>query len=208
MATADRIWSGLMLSSRISAAPAARASPTWSSVSHSTSTTTPGAAARTARNAAVIPPAAAMWLSLISAASPRPIRWFTPPPQRTAYFSSARSPGTVLRVSRTNTPVPSMASTHARVAVAMPDRWVRKLSSVRSAVRISASGPSTRATTSPAATRPPSRACGVNVAGGQAASSTAAATGRPAKVPGWRATTSATEVVPGGMTAAVVTSGP
>src|SRR5258706_332829 len=42
MATAERIWSRLMLSSRISAAPAARASPTWSSVSHSTSTTTPG----------------------------------------------------------------------------------------------------------------------------------------------------------------------
>src|SRR5437763_3263481 len=33
-------------------------------------------------------------------ASDSDIRWFSPPPQRTAYFCSARSPGRVLRVSR------------------------------------------------------------------------------------------------------------
>ncbi len=109
-------------------------------MSHSTSSGRPGAAARTAAIAAATPPAAATWLSLISAASPSPIRWFGPPPQRTAYFSSWRSPGVVLRVSRTAHPVPASASAHARVAVAMPDRWVRKLSRVRSAPSSSRSG--------------------------------------------------------------------
>ena len=46
-----------------------------------------------------IPPQAATWLSLIRMASSRPKRWLTPPPQRTAYFSKARRPGVVLRVS-------------------------------------------------------------------------------------------------------------
>ncbi len=41
----------------------------------------------------------ARWLSLISTASSSPPRWFQPPPQRTAYFSSRRQPGVVLRVS-------------------------------------------------------------------------------------------------------------
>ncbi len=111
-----------MLSSKMSLAPASRASRTWARVSHSTSSGSPGAAARTAVIAAVIPPAAATWLSFISAASPSPIRWFTPPPHRTAYFSSWRRPGVVLRVSRTAHPVPDKASTQALVAVAIPDR--------------------------------------------------------------------------------------
>ena len=62
------------------------------------------------------PPAATTWLSLTSAASDSDIRWLTPPPQRTAYFSSARRPGVVLRVSRTAAPVPSTASTQRRVS--------------------------------------------------------------------------------------------
>jgi hypothetical protein len=41
-----------------------------------------------------------MWLSLIRIASKRPVRWLVAPPARTAYFSSARSVGVVLRVSR------------------------------------------------------------------------------------------------------------
>ena len=65
-----------------------------------------GNAPRTARNAAATPPAATTWLSLTIAASDSDIRWLTPPPHRTAYFSSARSPGVVLRVSRTAAPVP------------------------------------------------------------------------------------------------------
>ena len=48
-----------------------------------------------------------MWLSLIIATSYRPMRLLVPPPQRTAYFSRARSPGVVLRVSSTVRPVPA-----------------------------------------------------------------------------------------------------
>ena len=51
------------------------------------------------------------WLSLIRMASSRPRRWFVPPPQRTASFSSSRRPGVVLRVSRMIVRVPSTAST-------------------------------------------------------------------------------------------------
>ena len=45
-------------------------------------------------------PRPARWLSLISTASESESRWLNPPPARTAAFSSARSPGSVLRVSR------------------------------------------------------------------------------------------------------------
>ena len=51
--------------------------------------------------AGTTPPAASTWLSLTIAMSLRPNRWFTPPPQRTAYFCSARQSGSVLRVSST-----------------------------------------------------------------------------------------------------------
>ncbi len=47
-----------------------------------------------------MPPAIRRWFSLTRIASSRPKRWLRPPPQRTAYFSSARRPGVVLRVSR------------------------------------------------------------------------------------------------------------
>src|SRR5437763_350376 len=47
-----------------------------------------------------MPPATAMWLSLISMASSRPKRWLNPQPQRTAYFSSARRRGRGLRQAR------------------------------------------------------------------------------------------------------------
>ena len=63
-----------------------------------------------------------MWLSLIRTPSSRPKRWLTPPPMRTAYFSRARRPGVVLRVSDDAGPVPATAATASRVAVAMPDR--------------------------------------------------------------------------------------
>ena len=82
-----------------------------------------------------------MWLSLISAASDSDIRWLTPPPQRTAYFSRARSPGRVLRVSRMLAPEPRMVSVQIRVRVATPDRWVSRFSAVRSAVSRSRTGP-------------------------------------------------------------------
>ncbi|GAA4302892.1 hypothetical protein GCM10023162_04810 [Klenkia terrae] len=48
------------------------------------------------------------------------MRLLEPPPQRTAYFSSGRSIGVVLRVSSTTAPVPATASTQARVALGDP----------------------------------------------------------------------------------------
>lgn len=62
------------------------------------------------------------------------MRWLTPPPHRTAYFSSARSPGVVLRVSRTFAFVPSSTSAQARVAVAIPESLQSRLSALRSPV--------------------------------------------------------------------------
>ncbi|COX35211.1 Uncharacterised protein [Mycobacterium tuberculosis] len=110
------------LSSRISSGFSGSTASSCSSESTSTSHGRSGAAFRTARSASTTDPAAATWLSLISAASPNPSRWLTPPPVRTAYFCSARRPGSVLRVSRIFALVPRTASTHAAVAVAIPDR--------------------------------------------------------------------------------------
>ena len=59
-----------------------------------------------AATASPTPPASATWFSLIRIASWRPMRWLVPPPAATAAFSSARSPGVVLRVSRIRAPVP------------------------------------------------------------------------------------------------------
>ena len=109
-ATLARRSSVVMLSSRTRSAPASSTSRTCSTVSHSTSTGTPGKRSRTAAKAAATPPAATTWLSLTSAASDSDMRWLTPPPQRTACFSSARRPGVVLRVSRMRAPVPATAS--------------------------------------------------------------------------------------------------
>ncbi len=90
-----------MLSSSSRGTPASSAPATSSRVAHSTSTGTPSRAPSTASRAATAtPPASVAWFSLTRIASSRPPRWLTPPPMRTASFSSARSPGVVLRVSR------------------------------------------------------------------------------------------------------------
>ena len=98
-----------------------------------------------------MPPAAAMWFSLISTASYRPARWLLAPPAATAAFSSARIPGVVLRVSSTLAPVPSTARAARAAIVATPDRCARKFSAVRSPVS------SARALPSTFSTGPPSR---------------------------------------------------
>ena len=82
-----------------------------------------------------------MWLSFTSSADERSMRWFWPPPQRTAYFSSGPQPGQVLRVSRTTAPVPATSSTSAAVMVAIPDRCVTMLNRVRSAANRVSAGP-------------------------------------------------------------------
>ena len=83
-------------------------------------------------------------------------RWFTPPPQRTAYFCSVRYVGSVFRVSRTRAHGAGERVDPRLVAVATPERWQAKLSAVRSAVSRPRTGPDTCITTSPRATRVPS----------------------------------------------------
>ena len=95
-----------MLSSSTRSAPASSASRAARGSRPRPRRAGPASTPRTASNASATPPAATTWLSLTSAASDSDIRWLTPPPQRTAYFSSARRPGVVLRVSRTAAPVP------------------------------------------------------------------------------------------------------
>ena len=130
-----------MLSSRIVSTPSASASSSCASVSTSSSIFAMWPRpARTRSMAGAMPPAATRWLSLISTASSRPKRWLKPPPQRTAYFSSTRRPGVVLRVQTMRAFVPATASTSARVAVATPERWPTKFSATRSAVRMPRAG--------------------------------------------------------------------
>ena len=95
-------------------------------------------------------------MSLIRIPDARSARWFDPPPARTAYFSSARSPGVVLRVSVMRSLAPSVAATYAWVTVAIPDRCCRKFSAVRSPASSAAAGPRIVATTSPGCTGSPS----------------------------------------------------
>ena len=61
------------------------------------------------------------------------MRWLTPPPQRTAYFSRARSPAWSCGCRGPCALVPSRTSAHARVAVAMPERRHSRFSALRSA---------------------------------------------------------------------------
>ncbi len=69
--------------------------------------TLPSASCSAACSTGAMPPAAAMWFSLIRMPSYSPTRWFCPPPTRTAYFSAMRRPGRVLRVSRMAARVPA-----------------------------------------------------------------------------------------------------
>ena len=115
--TASAVSANDMLSTRTRSAPAASASSSSARSSTSTSSVRPPRAAApgdlAASTAAFTPPRAAMWLSFTRRAYDRFIRWLQAPPQRTAYFSTARRPGKVLRVSLTTAPVPATASTIA-----------------------------------------------------------------------------------------------
>ena len=75
--------------------------------------------------------------------------------ERTAYFSSRRSPGVVLRVSARRTPVPSSWATKAAVAVAIPERRMAKFKAVRSPATKAAAGPCSSSRQSPASTASP-----------------------------------------------------
>ncbi len=115
--TASRIAATVMLSRRIRSAPASSAWWTSSRVRASASRRhrrnerfmARKSAARRVASQRLPQPSA--WLSFTRKASESPIRWFVPPPQRTAYFSRARRPGVVFRVSRSLVFVPARAST-------------------------------------------------------------------------------------------------
>ena len=130
------------------------ASVTWSSVSHSTSTmpARPAALGRGATASVMAMPAEvvvldehgvgerARWLVAAAGAHRRLLEG----PQARAWSCGCRGPDR--RVGRRGP-----ASTKRRVRVATPERWQRKLSAVRSAVRIERSGPVTSTTSRPAA---------------------------------------------------------
>ena len=118
-----------------------------------------GAARARGPRASKSPPPSVRWLSFTRIASSSAIRWFVPPPVRTAYFASTRMPGMVLRVSRTTSPVPATRSTYAsrerRDAAQVLQEVQRRVARRRAA---SARRPSTVATTSPGLASAPSAA--------------------------------------------------
>ena len=141
------------------------------------------------------------------------MRLLVPPPQRTAYFSRARSPGVVLRVSRTMAPVPSRASAQRRVCVATPESRLIRLSRVRSPTRMARVEPCRTARTSPRRTTSPSSRRGSTSTSGDPSRSVTArntvdSSGMPATTPSSRATTWAVLRWVAGMVALVVTSAP
>ena len=177
-----------MLSSSTASAPARAASATWSSASHSISTMRPGHSARARATASVIV-VPARWLSLTSTASESPMRWLVPPPARTAAFSRRRRPGQGLaRIEHLGGRVGLVRRRRrsAPSAWRSPERWPRKLSAVRSAVRIGRSGPVTSSTVSPGLSSSPSAACQASSSPGPTRRKASSAQARPARTPRWR----------------------
>src|SRR5256885_7626148 len=159
--------------------PAARARSSCASFSTSTTTGSPDGAARSAR-ARSPDPSNVQWLSFQSTAPASEWRFSTPPPTVTAYVSSARRPGVVLRVCVIRERVPSTASTTRRVTVAMPDRRCRKLRATRSPESNVAARAPARASTAPAVTHAPSAHSASTRASGSSSAYTSATIGRPA----------------------------
>src|SRR5712691_11117258 len=161
--------------------PAASAVSSCSSLSTSTTTGTPAGAAASAC-ASVCPWAArrAHWLSFHSTASASEARFSTPPPIRTAYSSSARRPGVVLRVWVIRVPLPATASTARRVSVAIPESRCRKLRATRSPPSTARADARTLARVAPVSTQPPSAIRASSSAHASSSRNTSAATAIPA----------------------------
>ncbi|OGD72516.1 MAG: hypothetical protein A2Y64_03210 [Candidatus Coatesbacteria bacterium RBG_13_66_14] len=95
-------------------------------------------------------------------------RWLQAPPTRTAYLSSSRQPGRVLRVSTSRggegerepsgsaSQARRSSADQARETVATPHIRPRKFNAVRSAARIERRQPFTTAKTVPPSSRSPS----------------------------------------------------
>src|SRR5256712_81579 len=158
---------------------AASAASSWASFSTSTITGTPGCTASSAARSD--PPASsAQWLSFHRTALASEARLSTPPPTRTAYNSSARSPGVVLRVWVIRAGVPATASTARRVSVATPLKCWRKFKATRSPASSASPRACTVARTAPGSLRPPSAIQGTTRAAGSSSANTVPTTGSPA----------------------------
>src|SRR2546430_14827835 len=125
-------------------------------------------------------PSSAQWLSFQSTAAESERRFSTPPPTVTAYVSSARRPGVVLRVWVTRAPVPLTASTARRVTVATPDNRCRELRATRSPESSVAALARARASTAPGAAQSPSVHSASTRASRSSSPYTSAMMGRPA----------------------------
>ena len=199
--------SGSILSSNSRVAPAASAGSIWSIRSTSQMMSlTPAATAR--RTASPTDPATSTWLSLIIAASHSPMRWFDPPPMRTAYFSSWRNPGIVLRVSSSVQSGLSIARTYSATIVAMPERCWTVFRALRSAVSMARALPSSRIRSVPAATLSPSATRSSILISGSSARKKASATPRPATSIVSRVSMTPAKRAPTGITLSLVTSRP
>src|SRR2546422_910086 len=158
---------------------AASAASSWASFSPSPITGTPGCTASSAARSD--PPASsAQWLSFHRTAVASEARLSTPPPTRTAYNSSARSPGVVLRVWVIRAGVPATASTARRVSVATPLKCWRKFKATRSPASSASPRACTVARTAPGSLRPPSAIQGTTRAAGSSSANTVPTTGSPA----------------------------
>ena len=138
-------------------APAATASSTWDRWSHSTSTMRPGhSGLGPGHGLADGQPGQVVVLDQHGVGQAPPVVVATAGPDRG--LLEGPEPGVVLRVSSTRVAglAARTASTYRRVREATPDRCPRKLSTVRSAVRMERREPMTSATRSPGATAAPS----------------------------------------------------
>ena len=124
--------------------------------STSTSTLISGCWLRALSIAFAIPPQAMMWFSLIKNISKRPILWFLPPPQVTAYFRAVLKQGTVFLVSNSLQLVSFIAFTYLDTSVATPDNVCTKFKVVLSAVNMARALPFTWNNCSPGSIASPS----------------------------------------------------
>ena len=205
--TASRRVGGSILSSSSRVAPASSAGSIWSMRSTSQMiSATPASTAR--RTASPTDPATRTWLSLIIAASHSPMRWFDPPPIRTAYFSRWRRPGMVLRVSSRVQAGLSIAATYSATMVAMPERCWTVFKALRSAVSMARALPVRRMRSVPGAIAVPSSTRIAISISGSSARKKAAATGRPATRIASRLSMTPEKRASSGITLSLVTSRP
>ena len=121
----------------------------------------------------------------------------SPPPHRTAYFSSTRNPGVVFRVSKSLAREPAgIASTNCLVRVATPQSRPSRLSAVRSRASTSRIGPLTSASVTEReptgrVTRSPSAARIRSVHDGAMSATSSGSEASPAITPSCRVTIAA-----------------